>query len=211
MTPEEVTCIYHNSAGKAWIEAVSYILDNGRTVEDVVEVCGLLIVVNDGSKDDEIYKKYVDKKMVAWMTKQNFGSSTPIHDWGYSYGQRLKNFNGVNQLNEVYKKLSSNCYAKSATIAFEDPAVDFAGHMPCINVIDFKIRNNKLNIYCFFRSQDIGKKMCADIKAISIIQDVAAKKLKVQAGTITNFIASAHIYNEDISHLNNVLRELGEG
>jgi len=196
-----------NNLGKSWLESVRYIIDNGHIIEDVIETNGLLIAISGDFIDGHAYEKYFDKNMTDWMVNNNFGSDQPIKEWGYSYGIRLYNFDGTNQIEEIFKKLHSNPGTKSATISLMNPTFDFSRHMPCVNVIDFKLRDNKLNLYCFFRSQDIGKKMCADVKALSEIQKQLAIRLSCEIGMITSFIASAHVYLDDVSNLKNVLKK----
>ena len=78
-----------------------------------------------------------------------------------------------------------------------NPSIDYRGHMPCIVALDFKIRNDKLLITGFFRSQDIGKKIYADILALGKIQSEVASALSTTTGEIKIFISSAHIYEQD--------------
>lgn len=42
--------------------------------------------------------------MIEWM-KNNFFSDKNVLDWGYSYGQRLTNYEGINQIKNVKEKL----------------------------------------------------------------------------------------------------------
>lgn len=210
MSLSKLVHIKCHTVGEAWLKAVSHIIENGHKIEDIVEVSGMIVSLDAGFIEDNIYQRFADKDIVKWMTNNNFGSSEPIEDWGYSYGQRLYSYRGVNQLDEVCRKLSNNSAAKSATISLGDPSSDFSGHMPCINVIDFKIRRGRLNLYCFFRSQDIGKKMCADMKSLGVIQETVAEKIGVNLGCISCYIVSAHVYTEDVPALTEALRAVEE-
>ena len=100
------------------------------------------------------------------------------------------------------EKLVNNPEAKSATIALMNPEEDYEGHMPCIISLDFKIRNEQLDITGFFRSQDIGKKIYADILALNAILTEVSEKIKVKSGDVKIFISSAHIYEQDYNKFN---------
>lgn len=144
--------------------------------------------------------------MIDWMVNKNFGGSEPILDWGYCYGTRFSNFKGVNQIEKIVTKLRKNPESKSATISLIDPSTDFDGHMPCIVALDFKIRDSKLYVTGFFRSQDVGKKLYADIIALGTIQKKISELLSIKKGSVKIFISSAHIYEADFEKINRFIK-----
>lgn len=173
------------------------------------EVLDLFVEIEDASKSDAILEKNADPKMLDWMINENFGGTKPVLDWNYCYGMRLRNFNGVNQIDRIITKLKQNPDAKSATVSLMDPSVDFDDHMACIVALDFKIRNgNKLYLTAFFRSQDIGKKFYADILALGAIQDEVAQGIGIAKGSVKIFISSAHIYETEFDKVNNFIKDV---
>jgi thymidylate synthase len=200
--------IYSKSAGYAWVDAVRFVMKNGDYVKDgditLKEVLDLFVEVEDGQLHDEIIDIYADSEMIDWMVNKNFGGHEPVLDWGYCYGMRFYDFNGVDQIAEIVKKLQSNPEAKSATITLMKPEDDFTGHMPCITTLDAKIRNDKLHLTGFFRSQDIGKKFYADILALGSIQKTIADQLCIESGHVKIFISSAHIYETEFDKLEHI-------
>jgi|SRR3989344_6571739 len=193
--------IEQKTPGVAWKSAFLMIMKHGNNIKDggktLKEVIDLFITVTEPNTTDIILQKYSDKRMISWMVDKNFGGQKPVLNWGYSYGMRFRNFNGVDQINKIVSKLSKNPESKSATICLIDPTTDFLGHMPCIVALDFKVREDKLQITGFFRSQDVGKKMYADILALAKIQNEVARLLNLPSGVVKIFISSAHIYEED--------------
>jgi len=193
--------IESESPGIAWRKAYDTVMSVGSEVHDdgilLKEVIDMFIIVKNGGVSDKYIETYADPKMITWMVDENFGGNKPVLDWGYCYGMRLTDFRGVNQVQKIIDKLKSNPESKSATINFMDPSIDFDGHMPCIVALDFKIRNDRLDITGFFRSQDIGKKFYADILALAKIQTTLATALKCPRGSVKIFISSAHVYEQD--------------
>jgi len=199
--------IHEKTAGLVWHRAVQKINNKGRVIFDenkkLKELLNVVIVVDDPTKEDRIIKRHGDKKMIRWMIN-NFTKNKPIEKWGYSYGQRINNFNGVNQLEEIIQKLRKRPHLKSSTITLMNPNEDDY-HTPCICVIDFKIRKDKLLTNAFFRSQDAGKKIYADILSIGLISKNLARKLNVKIGKLTILVASLHFYYEDNDKLRSIL------
>ena len=199
----------NKTAGLAWKDACKLVMLDGVKVYDgniqLNEVLDLFIEVEDATKNDSILDKNADPKMIDWMVNKNFGVSEPVLNWGYCYGMRFRNFNGVNQINRIVTKLKKNPDAKSATVSLMDASVDFDGHMPCIVALDFKIRDGKLLLTGFFRSQDIGKKFYADILALGAIQAEVARELGIDKKNVKIFISSAHIYETDFEKVNNFI------
>jgi len=193
--------------GEAWMKAVKRVMKFGSKVMDgnrkLKELINVFLIVENPCATDQILKKYADSKMISWM-RDNFLKSEPVLDWGYSYGQRFSNFDGVNQIEQVVQKLIKNPETKSATITLMDPKGD-THHVPCIVSIDFKIRNRYLITTAFFRSQDVGKKIYADIICIGEIAKRIAERANVEAGELNILIVSLHYYEEDVDKINKLL------
>lgn len=183
--------------GYLWAEAYKLIMNEGHVMTDgtvpITEVMNLYLSVDDAQSSDKILDELADPEMIDWMVNKNFGGSEPILNWGYSYGMRFRDFRGVDQVAESIKKLTERPGSKSATITLMDPANDFTGHMPCIITLDPKIRDNKLTLTGFFRSQDIGKKFYADMMALAAIQKEIAEAVGVECGSVDLLITSAHV------------------
>lgn len=189
--------------GEAWKKSVSAVFENGKEIKDgekkIKELLNVNITIENPRTIDAITKKYGEKKMIQWM-KNNFLKLEPVEDWGYSYGQRMQDFQGFNQYENIIKKLQNNLTTKSATISFMYPPDD-KKHVPCIVAIDLKIRQKMLIGTAFFRSQDAGKKLYADIICIGEIMNRIAKKINVKTGLLNLHVVSLHIYQEDFPEL----------
>lgn len=183
--------------GYLWADAYKFIMQEGSVMEDgtapVKEVMNLYLSVDDAQASDKILDAMADPEMVDWMVNKNFGGTEPILDWGYCYGMRLRDFEGVDQIAEAVEKFKKRPGSRSATITLMDPAEDFTGHMPCIITLDPKIRDGKLTLTGFFRSQDIGKKFYADMMALAAIQKEIADKVGVACSSVELLITSAHV------------------
>jgi thymidylate synthase len=194
--------------GNAWLNGCKLILNEGKWQKDeygnkTIECINLSICVENPMELGDAVEKYADKSMISFM-KDNFLSMKPVEKWGYSYGQRIFSHNGVNQFEEVVKKLSNKPESRSATIDLMDPKMD-AEHIPCACVLDVKVRDEKVVMSAFFRSQDIGKKFYADVVCCSEIMKMISEKIGKKTGNLKLSISSAHIYETDIENVKKML------
>lgn len=194
--------IIAKTPGVLWKEAASEVYTNGCDIKDgeknLKELLNVYITCEQPTKNDGIIETYADKSMIDWML-DNFLEQAPVLDWGYSYGKRFFNNHGINQVENIINKLKKNPDSKSATINLMDVEED-QKHVPCICTIDFKMRNGTLNATAFFRSQDAGKKLYADIISIGKIMEMIADEIGSEVGQLNILIASLHIYEEDLEN-----------
>src|SRR3989344_8329901 len=195
------------TAGLAWQSALKYVSTEGHDIKDgekdLKEVMNVFLTVESPSGSDPILEKFADQAMVDWMRK-NFLSLDPVANWRYSYGQRFTDYYGIDQIKGIIEKLKKNPESKSATITLMDPKGD-GGHIPCIVALDFKIRDGKLMTTAFFRSQDVGKKIYADIICLGEIAQKIANEVNAQNGELNILIVSLHLYEEDRDKINQLL------
>lgn len=196
------------TAGLAWQSALKYVASEGRPIKDgekdLKEAMNVFLTVEDTVTSDDILEKYADQSMVDWMRK-NFLSKEPVGNWGYSYGQRFTDYYGVDQILGIIEKLKKNPESKSATITLMDPKGD-GSHMPCIVALDFKIREGRMMTTAFFRSQDVGKKIYADIICLGEIGKQIADAVGIPAGELNILIVSLHFYEEDRLKVDELLK-----
>lgn len=138
----------------------------------------------------------------------------PIRDSGfsYTYGLRLRDYNGVDQIQQIVNRLNENPNSRRAVASLYDPMIDSTGdEIPCMNHIQFRIVNDKLNCYVVFRSHDMLSAWFMNCYAISSLMDLIRSNLKgwVEKGCLYITSNSPHIYDvRDKDVLNKVLKEL---
>lgn len=120
----------------------------------------------------------------------------------YTYGERLFAHGelGEQKINQIYYviwKLKNNPETRRAVAATWLPVHDnYFPEVPCLQIVDFLIRNGKLNLTAFFRSWDVGRAAVPNMYGLAKLQEHVAKKVNVQMGSLTIMAASAHIYIE---------------
>ena len=184
----------------------------GRRINPFFQIAESLWILS-GRSDVEFLSKF----------NENMKQFSDDGKWfNASYGERMrmwnKNalhnfiFNPIDQLADVYKKLLYDKDTRQAVIVLSNPLFDNSkytieekGKDICCNlVITFKIRNNKLNMTVFNRSNDLhwgvfGANLCQ----FSTIQEVllswlkASKYPELTMGTYNHITDSLHIYLDD--------------
>ena len=114
----------------------------------------------------------------------------------YTYGNRLrKHFDDVDQIQEAIERLKNFKESRRAISVTWDPTVDTKNNeVPCMILVDFKIRDGKLNTTGLWRSHDIYGAWFPNAVGLSHLAQYAAKEVGVEVGTLTIHSISAHIY-----------------
>jgi thymidylate synthase len=197
--------------GEAWLESCSTILKNGEYAKDedvrIKELTHLIVCVSSPQETDEIIERYGKKENIEWMML-NFFEQKLVPEFGnsLSYGARLFDYDGKNQIQWVIEKLRKKPETKSATIPLLMPTKD-KSYIPCVSLLDFKIRDGGLMLTAFCRSLDFGTKAYANFAALARIQDMVAKELKIGKSKMVVHVVSAHVYEKDFENMGSIIKD----
>ncbi|MFH1037582.1 MAG: thymidylate synthase [PVC group bacterium] len=198
--------IEKDSIGAAWLAAARYVLKAGRPVDfgDVAarEVLNLQVTVRNPRRDDPIVQQYGDQEMIDFMMGNFFGEKS-VEEWGYSYRERIFTRDGLDRLVSNLKEKGNSTWSVFTLLR---PGED-GKHVPCLTQIQALVREERLCLVCYFRSQDIGLKLYADLLALTEVGEMIKERVKTPSLEMVLHIASAHIYREDIPRLEKILRE----
>lgn len=201
--------VVEDTLGEAWLKCTQSVLEHGvpHYDEDVVilEVLGLSLEVASPSSDDQIVSEKGDRYVIERMLKK-FSKGVEMEDRPFTYGQLIYDMNGIDQFDWMVGRLRNKSETKSAAISLLVPGLNQA-NLPCLCVVDSKIRNGKLNLQFFFRSQNVFGRQYANLVAIARLQEKLAASVGCDIGILKGYIASAHIYEYDLEEA----RSLVEG
>ena len=192
--------------GEAWIRSIDYVLERGHSYFDedveILEVTGLSLKIDNPSMNDEIVEKFGDH-LVIEHTLSKFEKGVKMQNRPFTYGDRIYCKNGVDQFEWLVDRLTRKPETKSATISLLDEG-DKNPNLPCLSIIDAKIRDGILNLQFFFRSQNIVGRQYANLLALAKFQSKLSARLSVDQGFLAGYVASAHIYNYDFDFAKNI-------
>ena len=126
----------------------------------------------------------------------------------YTYGNRLRaHFKEIDQINVAINRLK-NCEESRRAISITwDPTVDTkTEEVPCMILIDLKIRDNKLQTTALWRSHDIYGAFFPNAVGLTHLAKYAADKLNVEVGRVNIHSISAHIYQHDFDDAKQILK-----
>lgn len=119
------------------------------------------------------------------------------NDFVYTYHKRLFEYNGVNQIDYIVKKLSDeNRSRRAVAITWMPDKDEGVKDVPCLQYIQCCInpKTNKLDMYVAFRSNDMLSAFGANAYALTCLQREIAFKLNLEVGSYTHVSWIPHIY-----------------
>jgi thymidylate synthase len=149
---------------------------------------------------DEILDQLADAKMIAEMKKVFFREGP--NSLNHSYAKVMKGPDGRNDLQDVTSLLQREPLTKRALVTLSGQP---GGKVPCINAVQFLIREGTLQIMYFARGQDAFRKFYADALCLAAMAETVATGLRMPTGPVRGFIGSSHIYHCDMPAIKETL------
>lgn len=169
-----------------------------QTRQRVTSALGELLWYLSGSDDLDQIAHYVE------YYKSDPGLAVDGHVTG-AYGPRLVDFDGVDQLQNVIDMLRANHDSRNAVIQiFDHQDTDNA---PCTLALQFVIRQGRLVLMTSMRSNDVFLGLPHDLFAFTMLQEIVARSLGIEAGSYFHSVGSLHLYSRDYSKAGSYLEE----
>ena len=101
------------------------------------------------------------------------------------------------QIAYIIKKLNAEPTSRRAFAITYVPDLDmYEDSIPCLQLVNFLIRDGKLHLTAVFRSWDVKRAAPQNLYGLSKLIEYVAKQVGVPMGELTVFAVSAHIYEE---------------
>ncbi len=127
----------------------------------------------------------------------------------YTYGERLFDFNGRDQVAGIIDALRATRYSRRAVAGLWDPARDaHSVDPPCLNLVQARIRDGKLYLTAYFRSHDIFRAWLMNAFGLRKLQaEIAQRVGDCMIGDLVIVSQSAHIYADSWDAARAITRE----
>ena len=199
------------SIKKAYLTNIDQVLEfgdwvQGEDLKKTKEILGMYTTVHfSNAPCDEIVKGSIwNGEILERYCKQLLDPSDK--GFVYDYGNRLRGFD-IDQIEYVINKLNTCSTSRRAISITWRPAVDCGNDdVPCMILLDFKVRHQNLYIFGYWRSWDIFGASYSNMKAIENIGRYICDRLGLRLSQMTILAGSAHIYETDIDEAKRLLK-----
>ncbi|MEV8634848.1 hypothetical protein AB0395_24650 [Streptosporangium sp. NPDC051023] len=186
---------------------LQHVRTNGGPAEDdrgpIIEAPAVLFEIAGLGWEDPILRSYGDAKKIPLYSRK-FSENVIVPPFKYSYGGRLRQFLGVDQLRWVTGVLRAKPYTKSCWISLTSPG-EPQDAVPCLTSLAFRLRDERLVMTAAFRSQNVYTSYLNYVPLRSIQSEVA-DGLGVSCGSMRVFVDVPHIYTADAVAVGEILR-----
>ncbi len=201
----DINSAWRRILNRVWYDGWNFRSQRGGTKE----LYNLLVAVK------EPYDKQIDGFPMGIKELEDYAKQLLNPDkkgFEYTYGERIRAWGEgilnepVDQLEEIICRLKKNRNTRRATaVTWIPPVDDRNSEVPCMIMLDFKVRDRKLCLTTVFRSNDMFGAWPANVFALNKLNHFAASKVKVSAGSITTLSVSAHVYDHDYQNVQKIL------
>lgn len=170
-------------------------------------LCGELLWYFDGRND----LKFISDYSSFWKQIANM-NGTLNSAYGYEIF-RKKNEHKLSQWEWARNCLLNDIYSRQAVILFNSDTNQYFTNkdFPCTLYIQFLIRNNELNLFCYMRSQDIFLGATYDIVFFTLLMQCMLIELKpyyknLKIGYYQHSVGSLHLYHTNLLKAEEMLK-----
>lgn len=188
--------------GETWIQLVEATVRAGVSVnEETLELTAVPVAFSANTEGDGLIRQFGDARMVAEMDKVFFADGA--NSLGHQYSDLMKGPGGRHDLEDVISLLRSEPASKRAVVTLCGQG---NGKVPCVNVVQFLIRADAVQMIYFARGQDVFKKFYADALCLAKMARRVADRLHKPAEGVEGFIGSSHVYHADRPAIDDFLK-----
>ncbi|HEY4695106.1 MAG TPA: thymidylate synthase [Candidatus Nanoarchaeia archaeon] len=197
------------TVAQTWLKVLNMVTKYGRvkstrysTTNELKEIINLNAIVTQEDPDNEYFPEYLPFSTAElkayypeWMTARR------IPGTAYNYGDRMRNMDSINQIEEIKKLLQSRPDSKKMIASLYNVKVDWAaantGDTPCITQIICGVQDKKLFMTVHVRSQDMFHGWPRNMFAARKLQKEIADSGGYPLGKLAMITHSAHMYSDD--------------
>ena len=207
------------TVAQTWLKIVNTINNYGRikttryaSTNELKEILNLTAVVTDEDSDSVYFPEYLPfskAELLAyypeWMTARR------LPDMAYNYGERLRDHNGIDQIENIKKLLQTRPDSKKMIAVTPKVSEDWSkvnnGDTPCLTQIVCGVQDSKFFLTAHFGSQDMFHGWPRNMFAARKMQKEIADSAGYPLGPCVTITHSAHIYSDDWKTMQELLEK----
>lgn len=203
--------------GEAWLEILKHIRLFGserstfydNTCRELFNICAVITDEVPGQPKMFPYFRVTEKDI------QNYYPQFMSGDRGtevYTYGERLWNYKGINQVQDVMIAYLQKYPTDRAALAVTFDVVHdhTAERAPCMCLLQANLDKNVLHLTAYFRSHSIYSGWLLNAYGLRKVQGYVASKLRATVGNLTIISNCAHYYDNEYNEVNALIEKWGK-
>lgn len=207
------------TVAQTWLKILQNIMRYGRNKttrytqeNELKELLNVMAVVYNEDPEKPYlphYFPFTEKDLLTYFPQVL--SAKQIPGIAYTYGQRLRNHDGVDQIKEIIDLIKNRPFSKKM-VAFtanvkEDWGEVNKGDTPCLTQVLCSIQDGKLFMTTHFRSQDMVHGWPRNVFSLRKLQKLIADESGYPMGVFVMITHSAHIYSDDYALVEKILKD----
>jgi thymidylate synthase len=213
--PSETTgfIVRGKKVGDVWLKILDTILRFGykkqsQYSDDQLEIIGLVSIISDEDPKNIEWKDYFQFTFEHFLSYLPQLMSPNVNEnVNYTYGSKLRDFKGVNQIDSVVCQLKEAIFSRRAVAVTWNVVEDSSNpNSPCLDLIQALVQD-KLHFTAYFRSNDMYRAWPENALALRNIQYEICEKLGVSPGDLIIISNSAHIYSSNWKDAKQILEK----
>ncbi|MCL4393479.1 MAG: thymidylate synthase [Chloroflexi bacterium] len=200
---------------QVWVHLVAAVLAFGRRDSTAYtvpqrELLDVVACVQDEDPSDLYLPDWLPltREQLQAYYPQLLTSERPP-DIAYTYGERLFDFGGRDQVAAMVDELRRARYSRRSVAGLWDPTRDAgSSDPPCLNVVQARVRDDRLFLTAYFRSHDIFRAWLTNAFGLRRLQqEIAGRLSDCMLGDLVIVSQSAHIYADSWDAARAIVRE----
>ncbi len=211
-------CNTANEAFEYWYGCLSEMgmQSESRDGEVVGEILNAITVIDDPtrgvvtSEDRKMSMRYAVGELAWYMSANNSLSEIRKYTTAWdrmsddgetvnsNYGWCIRKKYGFDQWEHVKQILKEDPNTRQAVIHIKEPSQEKTNDMNCTCTLQFFIRDEKLYMTVYMRSNDIWMGFPYDVFQFTFMQVLMSMELGIDLGTYTHISGSLHLYKRNL-------------
>ncbi|OGG23787.1 hypothetical protein A3A79_01090 [Candidatus Gottesmanbacteria bacterium RIFCSPLOWO2_01_FULL_43_11b] len=208
-----------DTAAQTWLKILQNIMRYGRNKQtrytqenELKELLNVMAVVYKENPEDPYLPHYFPfSKTELLQYYPQVLSAKQISGIAYTYGQRLRNHDNVDQIAKIIELIKNRPFSKKMVAFTAKVSEDWnqvnKGDTPCLTQVLFSIQDSKLFCTTHFRSQDMVHGWPRNVFSLLKLQKLVSDETDYTMGPFVMITHSAHIYSDDYELVEKILKD----
>lgn len=211
--------VHGKTAAQTWLKILQNIMRYGRNKQtrytqenELKELLNVMAVVYKENPEDPYLPHFFPfSKTELLQYYPQVLSAKQIPGIAYTYGQRLRNHDEVDQIAKIIELIKTRPFSKKMVAFTAKVSEDWnqvnKGDTPCLTQVLFSIQDNTLFCTTHFRSQDMVHGWPRNVFSLLKLQKLVSDETGYAMGPFVMITHSAHIYSDDYELVEKILKD----